>query len=52
MKTANKIKDQGDSGSGKMGLYSYNIDYRKGVRCNEKERKIRKLSHLQLLQKE
>ena len=32
------MKDQGDSGSGKMGLYPYNRDYRKGVRCNQ-ERK-------------
>lgn len=31
--------DQGDSGSGKMGLRPHNIDYRKGIRYNQERKK-------------
>lgn len=33
------MKDQGDSGSGKMGLCPYSIDYRKGIRYNQERKK-------------
>ena len=38
------MKDQGDSGSAKMGLYPYNIDYRKGVRYNQERKKNWKIA--------